>query len=108
MTIQIRPAEAADVPVLVALMQSFYAEADYPLAAGPAARTFEALLADERLGGVWLAENDGDPVGHLVLTVSFSMEYGGLRGFVDDLYVRPSARGQGAGAGLLAAAQADA
>jgi GNAT superfamily N-acetyltransferase len=33
------------------------------------------------------------------------MEYGGLRGFIDDLYVRPAARGQGAGAGLLTAAR---
>jgi L-amino acid N-acyltransferase YncA len=34
------------------------------------------------------------------------MEYGGLRGFIDDLYVRPAVRGEGAGAALLAAARA--
>jgi GNAT superfamily N-acetyltransferase len=52
---------------------------------------------------VWLAEDAGVPVGHVVLAISFSMEYGGLRGFVDDLYVRQSARGRGTGAALLAA-----
>jgi ribosomal protein S18 acetylase RimI-like enzyme len=108
MSVQIRPAGQTEVPALVALMQALYAEADFALSAGPAQRAFEALLADPRLGGVWLAEDGGGAVGHLVLTVSFSMEYGGLRGFIDDLYVRPAARGRGAGAGLLAAARADA
>jgi ribosomal protein S18 acetylase RimI-like enzyme len=36
------------------------------------------------------------------------MEYGGLRGFIDDLYVQPAARGRGAGAALLAAARSGA
>jgi GNAT superfamily N-acetyltransferase len=102
---EIRPATPADVPALVALMAAFYAEADYPLPAGPATRAFETLLADARLGGVWLAEAGGAAVGHVVLTVCFSMEYGGLGGFIDDLYVRPAARGQGVGAALLAAAR---
>jgi|SRR5690348_13531549 len=98
----------ADVPTLVALMQSFYAEASFALPIDSATRTFEALLSDTRLGSVWLAEDDADAVGHLVLTVCFSMEYGGLRGFIDDLYVRPAARGRGAGARLLASAREDA
>ena len=105
MALQIRPANLRDVPALVALMTSFYAEADFPLPAAPAARAFEALLTDPRLGGAWLAEREGTPVGHAVLTACFSMEYGGLRAFIDDLYVRPEARGRGVGAALLAAAR---
>jgi len=108
MTVQVRLARATDVAALVALMQAFYAEADFPLPEAPATRAFEMLLADSRLGCVWLAEDSAEPVGHLVMTVCFSMEYGGLRGFIDDLFVRPAARGRGAGAALLAAAQADA
>jgi len=100
-----RPASRDDVPTLVALMQTFYAESDFPLPAAAAAAAFAALLADPRLGGAWLAEDGGEAVGHVVLTVCFSMEYGGLRGFIDDFYVRPSARGRGAGAALLAAAR---
>src|SRR4051794_10846587 len=102
MRVEVRPAGLPDVPVLVGLMQAFYAEADFPLRAGPAAASFEALLANPRLGGVWLAVDGVDAVGHLVLTLCFSMEYGGLRGFIDDLYVRPDARARGAGAALLA------
>ena len=103
---EIRVATKRDIPALVALMSSFYAESNFPLPVGPATAAFAALLADSRLGGAWLAELDGVPVGHVVLTICFSMEYGGLRGFIDDLYVQPSARGHGTGAALLAAARA--
>lgn len=101
MAVDVRPATRADIPTLVALMTAFYAEADYPLPAAPATRAFETLLDDARLGGVWLATIDDTAVGHTVMTVCYSMEYGGLRAFVDDLYVSPAARGQGAGARLL-------
>ena len=98
-----RLAGPADVPTLVALMTEFYAEADFPLPAAPATRAFAALLAAPQLGAVWLGEAGGAPVGYAVLTLAFSMEYGGLRGFVDDLYVRPEARGRGVAAALLGA-----
>jgi GNAT superfamily N-acetyltransferase len=108
MSPMIRPATDADVPALAALMVEFYAEAGFPLPTQAAAHAFAALLAAPALGMVWLAEREGQALGHLVLTVTFSMEYGGLRGFIDDLFVRPTARGRGVGAGLLAAARAGA
>ena len=108
MNFAVRPATSADVPALVALMSDFYAEAGFALPAEPATRAFTTLLAAPALGAVWVAEVDGVPVGHVVLTLVFSMEYGGLRGFIDDLFVRAAVRGQGAGAALLAAARAGA
>ncbi|HKP74776.1 MAG TPA: GNAT family N-acetyltransferase, partial [Longimicrobiaceae bacterium] len=104
----VRPATSDDLPALVELMREFYAESDYPLPEENARRTFATLLAEPRLGGVWLMEVDGEPAGHVVLTVCFSMEYGGLRGFVDDLFVRPRFRGRGMAAAGLAALRADA
>jgi len=101
----IRSATSADVRALVGLMSEFYAEAKFTLGTAAAAQAFEALLSAPELGTIWLAELDDQPLGHLVLTVAFSMEYGGLRGFIDDLYVRPAARGRGIGAALLVAAR---
>jgi len=100
--IQVRAARPSDIPLLVALMTEFYAEAGYSLPTEPAARTFAQLLGDPRLGQVWIVECDSEPAGHVVLTVSFSMEYGGLRGFVDDLFVRQPYRGRGLAAAALA------
>lgn len=94
---QVRAARVEDVPALVALMAEFYEEGGYPLPREAAARTFTALLDDPRLGRVWVVEVDHVPTGYVVLTFGFSMEYGGLRGFVDDFFVRSSARGRGLG-----------
>jgi GNAT superfamily N-acetyltransferase len=102
-TPHVRPAALADVPQLVALMAEFYAEAGYPLPPAPAARAFAGLLADPRLGRVWIIEAGGEAVGHVVLTLSYAMEYGGLRGAVDDLFVRAPHRGRGLAAAALAA-----
>lgn len=98
---RMKEAGVGDIPVLVELMAAFYEEAGYPLPRGPAARAFESLLGDPTLGRVWLVLESGRAVGYLVLTLSFSMEYGGLRGFVDDFYVRAEARGRGLGAEAL-------
>jgi ribosomal protein S18 acetylase RimI-like enzyme len=96
----IRLATLTDVDVLVRLMRQFYAEEAFTLSER-AARAFEVLLDDSRLGQVWMIEDDGHPAGFVVLTVGFSMEYGGLRGFVDDFYVAPQYRRRGLGHAAL-------
>jgi GNAT superfamily N-acetyltransferase len=99
---RVRRAGADDVARLVGMMAEFYAEAGYPLPPEPARAAFQALLEDPRLGGIWIGEAEGEAAGYLVLTLGFSMEYGGPRGFVDDFFVRPAARGKGLGAAILA------
>ena len=97
----IRLATLTDIDALVRLMRQFYDEANFSLSEEAASRTFEALLDDSRLGQVWVIESDGHPAGFVVLTVSFSMEFGGLRGFVDDFYVAPQYRNRGFGHAAL-------
>jgi ribosomal protein S18 acetylase RimI-like enzyme len=91
-----RQAGLADIPQLVDLMQEFYDEASVPLDRDWAQHAFEDLLAQPHLGAVWLLERDGGAIGHIVLSVRFAMEFGGLSGYVDDLFVRPAARRCGA------------
>jgi ribosomal protein S18 acetylase RimI-like enzyme len=97
----IRLATLTDVDVLVRLMRQFYAEDAFALSERAASRAFEALLEDTRLGQVWMIEHDGHPAGFVVVTVGFSMEYGGLRGFIDDFYVAPQYRRRGLGHAAL-------
>ena len=104
---RIRPATLDDIPVLIRLMAEFYGESGYPLPEANARAAFTTLLSDAGLGGAWIAWEENEPVGHIVLTVSFSMEYGARRGFVDDLFVRPSARRRGVAGALIAAVEAD-
>jgi len=69
-------------------------------------RAFEQLIRSPERGGVWILECDATPAGLIVLTVMYAMEYGGLRGFVDDFYVRPQFRKQGLGGQALATVKA--
>jgi GNAT superfamily N-acetyltransferase len=101
MTASTRLARNEDVAALVDLMAAFYSEAGFSLPAVAARQTFSALLRDPRLGRVWLIESDRTPVGYVVVTVAFSMEFGGLRGFIDDFFVLPAARNKGVGAAAL-------
>ena len=98
-----RRAEHSDIPQLVELMRAFYAESSFRLDRDGARRAFECLIAEPVHGAVWLIECDGVPVGHIVLSLRFTMEFGGLSGYIDDLFVRPTHRRRGAArAGLEA------
>ena len=100
---RIQPATLDDIPALIRLMAEFYAESGYPLPEANARAAFTTLISTSHLGGVWLAWEGDEPVGHIVLTVSFSMEYGAPRGFIDDLFVSPAARGRGIAGALIEA-----
>jgi len=76
-------------------MTEFYEEAGYGLDRALAESAFTTLLSDERLGYVWLIEDDGKVVGHVVLTLRFGMEFGGMMACVDDLFVVKANRNKG-------------
>ena len=90
-----RKARIDDIPLLLDLMEEFYAEAGYKLNRLHAEQAFANLLADDRLGHVWIIDEDGGDAGYLVLTLKYAMEYGGMIGCLDDLFVKPAFRNRG-------------
>lgn len=50
-----------------------------------AQKAFAIILADERLGYVWMIEEDDKDVGYVLLTLRYAMEYGGSIAYIDDL-----------------------
>jgi GNAT superfamily N-acetyltransferase len=76
-------------------MTEFYAEGNYELDAERASGAFAAILGDERLGYIWIIDAEHKDVGHAVLTLRYAMEYAGLVGCLDDLYVQPGWRDKG-------------
>jgi ribosomal protein S18 acetylase RimI-like enzyme len=98
---RVERAAAADIPRLVDSMEAFYREAAYPLDRRWAAKSFAALVGNPALGAAWLLWRDGNAAGYVVLTVRFSMEYGGRDAFIDDLFVRPEHRRHGVGTAAL-------
>ncbi len=99
---RVRRALPSERGLLVALMAEFYAESGFPFDAERAGAAFDQLLAAAGRGSAWLLESEGEIAGYFVLTLSFSMEFGGPSAFLDDLFVRERFRGRGLGALALA------
>lgn len=49
------------------------------------------------LARAWLIRRGGAALGYVALTFGWSVEHGGRDGFLEDLYVVPTARGAGIG-----------
>ena len=78
-------------------MKDFYAEAGYDLDEREAAASFSDLLSQAALGSAWIAFAGAKAIGHAVLTVRYTMEHGGLSGYIDDLFVVPGYRRHASG-----------
>jgi ribosomal protein S18 acetylase RimI-like enzyme len=59
------------------------------------------LIADPRLGRLWIIESENCLAGYLAVAFSHSLEMGGPVAFVDELYVIPEFRRRGIGGGAL-------
>lgn len=66
-------------------------------------RALRALCAGTPYGLGFMIEQKGLEVGYLVIGLGFSIEFGGVDGFIDEFYVEPAHRGRGVGAAALTA-----
>ncbi len=99
---RIRPAVAADAGELFELVKEL---AEYERAADAVVATeqmlTEALFGPHPVASAHVAEQDGVVVGFALWYVTFSTWIGRPGLWLEDLFVRPSARGNGLGAALL-------
>jgi len=95
----------ADGDLLLEMVREFYAHERLRFRPGRTDAALAALLADERFGRAWIARSGGAAAGYLVMTLGYSLEFGGRDAFVDELWIRDSFRG--AGLGRLAIATAE-
>lgn len=79
------------------MMQDFYAIDNYPIDIDVSKKLFEEFISNENLGKAWIIYNDSEVVGYVILTFVFSFEYQGKIAFIDELYIKESARGKGIG-----------
>ena len=94
------PAAEAHVDILLRLARAFHAEEGRSLDADSAAAVV-GIARGEPLARGWIVRSSGRAVGYVVITLGYSIEYGGRDGFIDDLYLVPEARGRGWGRCLL-------
>lgn len=92
-----REISQADIDIVVAMMQDFYAIDGYPIDIAVSKGLMHEFIENESLGRGWIILNDGEPVGYVILTFVFSFEYKGRIAFLDELYIASSQRGKGIG-----------
>ncbi len=61
------------------------------------------LLEGSPHGTIYLIGPARAPIGYVVVCFGWSIEFGGMDGFIDEIYIRPSVRGRGIGTEILAA-----
>ncbi|ABG32643.1 N-acetyltransferase [Roseobacter denitrificans] len=80
---------------LDALVAAFHQEAGITLAAEARRKGIVPLLEGSPHGAAYLIGPPRAPIGYLVVTFGWSLEFGGLDGFIDEIFVRPGVRGRG-------------
>ena len=106
MDVIIRPAKELDVDVVVEFSRQLYeddpASIDLPPFEAQIVRTaLTHLIHNSRLGRVWLIDDGDEPIGYVVLTLGFSLEYHGQDAFIDELFIKASHRGKGVGTKVM-------
>ena len=92
-----KPLEISDISIITQMMQDFYAIDNYPMDIEVAKTLFQEFISNEHLGKSWLIYSENEVVGYIILTFIFSFEYGGKIAFVDELFIKETARGKGFG-----------
>ena len=92
-----KPIEAQDIPVVIAMMEEFYAIDNYPIDADVSRGLMHEFLENDSLGRGWIIVKDNEPVGYVIMTFVFSFEYKGRIAFLDELFISEKARGLGFG-----------
>lgn len=84
-----------DLPRLLPLVTAFHAEFGIEMTEDHRHDALTPLLEGSPYGAVWLMGPTLAPIGYIILTFGWSVEFGGMDGFVDEIYVRPAVRGRG-------------
>lgn len=102
-TITIRPATRDDVPLVLQFIRdlAIYERLENEVSASEA-ELREALFGEQRHAEVVFACRAGEPVGFALFFHNFSTFKGRPGIYLEDLFVRPEARGRGVGKQLLA------
>lgn len=103
---QIRPAVANDIPRLVSLVRRYWQlEGIAGFDALQIELLLQRLIPASSLGQVFVAAEAAELCGYLALVYVLSLEHRGLMAEIDEFFVAPTARAQGVGGQLLAAAE---
>ena len=105
--LNLKLASFTDIETILKLMPIYYEFDHLEFNEHNARNTLQEFLSTSEFGRLWLFhdESTNEPIGYMILTFSYSFEYGGREAFVDELFVLESHRGKGIGSKAIRLAQ---
>lgn len=94
-------AKPEDLDRLVPLVAAFHAEEGISQDETTRRNALLPLLEGSPLGAIYIIGPTRAPVGYIVLTFGWTVEFGGMDAFVDEFFIRPAVRGRGMGSETL-------
>lgn len=94
-------ADPSDLHKLTAMVLAFHAEQGFNSDAAHVEPAVAPLLGGIPHGAIWLIGPRKAPVGYVMVSFGWSLEYGGLDAVVDEIYIRPAVRRRGMGGDAL-------
>lgn len=94
-------AKPDDMDRLLPLVAAFHEEMQITRSEAQRRTGLAPLLEGCPHGVVYLLGPHRAPIGYVVISFGWSLEFGGMDGFVDEIYLRPTIRGRGIGSEVL-------
>lgn len=101
MSAKLHLARPEDLGRLLPLVARFHAEEGVELLDDTRESALTPLLAGSPHGAVYLISPRNSPVGYIAVSFGYSIEFGGIDGFIDEFYIREKLRGRGMGSEVL-------
>ncbi|MEX0278395.1 MAG: GNAT family N-acetyltransferase [Ruegeria sp.] len=95
MTAALRLARPDDLDRLMNLVAAFHDESGIEQDQESRRAALSPLLEGIPHGCIYLIGPGRAPLGYIILTFGWSVEFGGMDAFVDEIYIRPAVRGRG-------------
>jgi ribosomal protein S18 acetylase RimI-like enzyme len=95
MSAALKLARPEDLDRLIGLVSAFHAEAGINQDTDHRREALAPLLEGIPHGCVYLIGPARAPLGYVILTFGWSVEFGGMDAFIDEIYIRPAVRGRG-------------
>ena len=94
-------AKMDDLDRLMPLVRAFHTEEGFQKDDAHREAALRPLLQGSPHGAIYLIGPSRSPIGYIVVTFGWSVEFGGLDGFIDEIYIRSGVRGRGVGTEVI-------
>ncbi|EEW56932.1 MULTISPECIES: GNAT family N-acetyltransferase [Tritonibacter] len=95
MSASLHLARPEDLEKLLTLVQGFHAEEGIDSTDEQRRGALLPLLEGIPYGAIYLIGPVRAPIGYIIVTFTWSVEFGGLDGMIDEFFIRPAVRGRG-------------